>query len=93
MIAIGITPTRVYNVGNRHWRQTSSNPVTPRDRVVEKQSAKIEVLNKEISECKRVNQKLTMIAKWNVRATQSALKNSQEMLEILEDLYGDSATE
>jgi hypothetical protein len=93
MNAIGITPTRVYNVGNRHWRQTSSNPVTPRDRVVEKQSAKIEVLNKEISECKRVNQKLTMIAKWNVRATQSALKNSQDMLEILEDLYGDSATE
>lgn len=93
MIAIGITPTRVYNVGNRHWRQTSSNPVTPRDRVVEKQSAKIEVLSKEISECKRVNQKLTMIAKWNVRATQSALKNSQDMLEILEDLYGDSATE
>ena len=93
MIAIGITPTRVYNVGNRHWRQTSSKPVTPRDRVVEKQSAKIEVLNKEISECKRVNQKLTMIAKWNVRATQSALKNSQDMLEILEDLYGDSATE
>ena len=93
MNAIGITPTRVYNVGNRHWRQTSSNPVTPRDRVVEKQSAKIEVLNKEISECKRVNQKLAMIAKWNVRATQSALKNSQEMLEILEDLYGDSATE
>lgn len=93
MNAIGITPTRVYNVGNRHWRQTSSNPDTPRDRVVEKQSAKIEVLNKEISECKRVNQKLTMIAKWNVRATQSALKNSQDMLEILEDLYGDSATE
>jgi len=93
MIAVGITPTRVYNVGNRHWRQTSSNPVTPRDRVVEKQSAKIEVLNKEISECKRVNQKLAMIAKWNVRATQSALKNSQEMLEILEDLYGDSGTE
>ena len=93
MIAVGITPTRVYNVGNRHWRQTSSNPVTPRDRVVEKQSAKIEVLNKEISECKRVNQKLAMIAKWNVRATQSALKNSQDMLEILEDLYGDSATE
>lgn len=93
MIAVGITPTRVYNVGNRHWRQTSRNPVTPRDRVVEKQCAKIEVLNKEISECKRVNEKLTMIAKWNVRATQSALKNSQEMLEILEDLYGDSATE
>ena len=93
MNAIGITPTSVYNVGNRHWRQTSSNPVTPRDRVVEKQSAKIEVLNKEISECKRVNQKLAMIAKWNVRATQSALKNSQDMLEILEDLYGDSATE
>ena len=93
MNAIGITPTRVYNVGNRHWRQTSSNPVTPRDRVVEKQSAKIEVLNKEISDCKRVNEKLKMIAKWNVRATQSALKNSQDMLEILEDLYGDSATE
>ena len=93
MIAVGITPTRVYNVGKRHWRQSSNNPIVRRDRVIDKHRTEIEILNKEISDCKRVNQKLTMIAKWNVRATQSALKNSQDMLEILEDLYGDSATE
>jgi hypothetical protein len=34
-----------------------------------------------------------MIAGWNIRATQSALKNSMEILEIVEDLYGEDAFE
>ena len=31
-------------------------------------------------------EKLKLIASWNLRATQSALKNCEEMVEILEDL-------
>tara|TARA_B110000305_G_scaffold241031_1_gene313524 strand:- start:3495 stop:3707 length:213 start_codon:yes stop_codon:yes gene_type:complete len=34
--------------------------------------------NKEI-------EKLRLLVKWNIRATQSALKDSQDILEILED--------
>ena len=37
------------------------------------------VKNKEI-------EKLKLIANWNLRATQSALKNCEEMVQILEDL-------
>jgi hypothetical protein len=37
------------------------------------------VKNKEI-------EKLKLIANWNLRATQSALKNCEEMVKILEDL-------
>lgn len=86
MITLGYTPTRVYSVAKRHWRQTSTNPVPPRERVVEKHHDEIQLLNKEITECKRINSNLIMIAKWNVRASQSAFKTSQEILEILEDM-------
>ena len=34
-----------------------------------------------------------MIAGWNVRASKSALRDSQHILEIIEDLYGDEAVE
>jgi hypothetical protein len=85
---------------NRHWRQYSSGSserpcmkfaMTPkpktlmRDRVVE--------LELEIEKYKKVNSKLKLLAGWNVRASKSTLKDSQEMLDIIEDLYGDEAIE
>ena len=91
-MAVGITPIRVLIVGKRHLRQSSNNPVVPRDRVIDKHRVDIEVLNKEISECQRVNEKLQMIAKWYVRASQSALNNSPDMLELFEDLSRASPT-
>jgi hypothetical protein len=35
---------------------------------------------------KKEIEKLKLIANWNLRATQSALKNCEEMVEILENL-------
>ena len=84
----------------RHWRQYSTGsserpPVkfvmTPkpktmmRDRVVE--------LELEVEKYKKVNSKLKLLAGWNIRASKSTLKDSQEMLDIIEDLYGDEAVE
>mgnify|MGYP001103997272 CR=1 FL=1 len=40
-----------------------------------------------------MNEKLKRLAVWNLRSTKSALKDVEEMLTILEDLYGDDATE
>jgi hypothetical protein len=34
-----------------------------------------------------------MIASWNLRAAQSAFKDSENILQILDDLYGDDAYE
>ena len=84
----------------RHWRQYSTGSserprvkfaMTPkpktllRDRVVE--------LELEVEKYKQINTKLKLIAGWNVRASKSALRDSQHILEIIEDLYGDEATE
>jgi len=56
-----------------------------RDRVVE--------LELEVEKYKKVNSKLKLLAGWNIRASKSTLKDSQEMLDIIEDLYGDEAVE
>jgi hypothetical protein len=84
----------------RHWRQYSTGSserprvkfaMTPkpktlmRDRVIE--------LELEVEKYKKINSKLKMIAGWNVRASKSALRDSQHILEIIEDLYGDEAVE
>ena len=100
MVSIIYTPTfTIYNTekkikkDTKHWRQystkTSERPrmnltMTPppktltRDRVVE--------LEMEVEEYKRVNTKLKLLVGWNVRAAHSALKSSQDIIEIIENL-------
>jgi len=39
------------------------------------------------------NKKLKSLAMWNLRSTRSALKDIEEMLEVIEDLYGDETYE
>ena len=53
----------------------------------------VEELELQVDTYKRLNSRLKLLANWNVRATQSALKNSQDILELVEDLYGDNAFE
>lgn len=100
MFSITYTPGfTVYNTekkNNKHWRQYSTKSserprtnfaMTPppktlmRDRVVE--------LELEVKKYKRINSKLKLLAGWNVRAAHSALKSSQDILEIIEDLDGE----
>ena len=100
MVSITYTPTfTIYNTekktkkNTKHWRQYSTKsserprinfamappPKTlMRDRVVE--------LELEVERYKRINSKLKLLAGWNVRAAHSALKSSQDILEIIEDL-------
>jgi hypothetical protein len=54
---------------------------------------KIEKLEHEVDRYKKANKKLRMIASWNLRAAQSAFKDSENILQILDDLYGDDAYE
>ncbi len=53
----------------------------------------VEELELQVDTYKRLNSRLKLLANWNVSATQSALKNSQDILELVEDLYGDNAFE
>ena len=99
-----IASTRIYNTAHKersgkHWRQYSTGATTRGRRkfVVNppdsKSEVKIEKLEKDLKKYKCANEKLKMIAGWNIRATQSVLKNSMEILEIVEDLYGEDAFE
>jgi hypothetical protein len=56
-------------------------------------TVKIEKLEREVDRYKKANKKLRMIASWNLRAAQSAFKDSENILQILDDLYGDDAYE
>jgi len=92
MFAISVTPVRVYNSvekkpeaapqykRNRHWRQHSMSPRMP---VSDYKDVKIHELERQIDIYEAENKKLKLIAGWNLRAVQSALKNCQDMMDIL----------
>lgn len=96
MFAICATPVRVYNTNEkkpeyRHWRQRAMNPEMPR--VSRCQEVTIRQLTSQITEYKMANKRLKSLAMWNIRSTRSALKDVEQMLEVIEDLYGEESFE
>ena len=99
---LAITPLRIYNTAERHWRQYS--PETPRRPIVVKAAShvkaeklkpevEIEKLKLELKKHREAEQKIKRHAKWMLRSTQSAHKDAQDVIEIIKDLYGDDAFE
>jgi len=56
------------------------------------QNVRVRELEKKLEKYENAGEKLKRLAGWNLRSTKSALKDVQEILETLEDLYGDEAT-
>jgi hypothetical protein len=71
----------------RHPNKTVPLPV------LSESNKRIKCLQKQVNEAKQVNERLKRLAVWNLRSTKSALKDVEEMLTLLEELYGDEATE
>jgi uncharacterized protein (DUF2345 family) len=99
---LAITPLRIYNTNERHWRQYS--PETPRRPIIVKAAShvkagklkaevEIEQLKLELKKHKEAEQKIKRHAKWMLRSTQSAHKDATDVIEIIKDLYGDDAFE
>lgn len=63
------------------------------NRALMKGRDKIRELEEELEKYKRVNAKLERMAKWNLRSSQSNLSTTQEMLQVLQDTFGDEAFE
>ena len=94
---------RVKKDGDRHWRQHSTGASVRPHRFamepkkttpeVKEPDSEIEDLRKQIVKYKTATEKMKLLAGWNLRSTKSALKDVQEMLETLEELYGDEAFE
>tara|TARA_B100000497_G_scaffold110499_1_gene129949 strand:+ start:107 stop:415 length:309 start_codon:yes stop_codon:yes gene_type:complete len=57
------------------------------------ETVRVEQVRAQITEYKRAQKKIQMLTAWSLRSTQSSLTNLQEILETLEDLYGDEAQE
>jgi cell shape-determining protein MreC len=53
-------------------------------------SSKTVKLQEKIKKYETANKKLKLLLNWNLRATHSALKTSQEISEIIDDLQRDS---
>jgi predicted RNase H-like nuclease (RuvC/YqgF family) len=87
MFAISATPIRVYN-------SVEKKPeAAPRRKRSIRDTEEIRKLQKKVTKYETTNKKLKKLAEWNLRSTKSALKDVQEMLELMEDLYGDDAFE
>jgi len=87
--------TRIYNSANEPTpdllrRHKTKSPCSKRPIV----KVNIEErLRKDIVKYKTANNKIKTLAKWNLRSTRAALKDIEEMLEVIEDLYGEETYE
>ncbi len=93
--------TRVNKENNRkHWRQHSREPVEIRSHnfammssVDRGQNIRVRELEQKLEKYEKAGEKLKRLVGWNLRSTKSALKDIQDVLYTLEDLYGDEAFE
>jgi hypothetical protein len=100
---LAVRPLRIYNTGEKHWRQYS--PETSRSPIVVKAASrtkpemtkcmdtKVEKLEAELKKHREAEQKIKRHAKWMLRSTQSAHKDAKDVIDIIKDLYGDDAFE
>lgn len=91
--------TRANKENNRkHWRQHSREPVEIRSHnfAMTPQTDDTECvkqLREQVQFYRTATMKMKTLASWNLRSTKSALKDVQEMIDVIEDLYGETAFE
>jgi hypothetical protein len=91
--------TRANKENNRkHWRQHSREPVEIRSHnfAMTPQTTDTECvkqLREQVQLYRTATMKMKTLALWNLRSTKSALKDVQEMIDVIEDLYGETAFE
>lgn len=83
---------------DRHWRQYTREPMEMRTHNFAMSSRTTEAdcvkqLRDQIAIYRNTTRKMKTLALWNLRSTKSALKDVQEMIDVIEDLYGESAFE
>jgi len=83
-----VTPIRVYN-SNENKRQRNhgsrtKKPIYESSPDIKDQTQQIKKLQEQIQKYEDDNQKLKLLANWNLRSTKSALKDVYEMIKLLE---------
>ena len=92
-----IAPLRIYNTADKDPMKKRVN-VRKHRYVINKPSGEVDDvelhrLREQIAKYRRGQAKLKRLARWNLRSTKSSLRDVQETLETLEELYGDLAFE
>lgn len=82
----------------RHWRQYTREPMDMRTHNFAMSSRTTEAdcvkqLRDQIAIYRNTTRKMKTLALCNLRSTRSALKDVQEMIDVIEDLYGEAAFE
>jgi hypothetical protein len=85
MTTISIRPVQIYNTQNR--KRSVSRPIS------NKEPQELKKLREKVIKYENSHKKLKMLIKWNIRSTQSSLKDALDILDTLEELYGDDAFE
>ena len=92
-----IAPLRIYNTADKDPMKKRVN-LRKHRYVINKPSGEVDAvelhrLREQIAKYRRGQAKLKRLARWNLRSTKSSLRDVQETLETLEELYGDLAFE
>lgn len=90
---LAIAPLRIYNTADKDPMKKRVNNPRKYRYVINKPDGEVERLREQVAKYERGRAKLKRLASWNLRSTKSSLKDIQETLETLEDLYGDMAFE
>jgi uncharacterized Zn finger protein len=88
---LAIAPLRIYNTADKDPMKKRVNPRKLRYVINKPDADELHHLREQIAKYKRGQAKLKRLARWNLRSTKSSLRDVQETLETLEDLYGDLA--
>ena len=92
---LAIAPLRIYNTADKDPMKKRVNArkhryaINTPDATID--ADELHRLREQIAKYKRGHAKLKRLARWNLRSTKSSLRDVQETLETLEDLYGDLA--
>ena len=86
---LAIAPLRIYNTADKDPMKKRVNPRKHRYVINTPDVDELHHLREQIARYKRGHAKLKRLARWNLRSTKSSLRDVQETLETLEDLYGD----
>ena len=92
---LAITPLRIYSTADKDPMKKRVSPRKHRY-VINKPDGEVDTvelhrLREQVAKYRRGQAKLKRLASWNLRSTKSSLRDVQETLETLDDLYGDLA--
>jgi hypothetical protein len=83
MTTICIRPVPIYNIQNK--KRSVVRPISTNTEL------ELKKLREQVVKYQNAQKKIKTLTEWNLRSTKSSLKDVQDILETLEDLYGDDA--